>query len=129
MDQPPAGSPDDPSPGLSSGVSPEKSLKKSPKKSPEESEATHEPEQRAGDPASTPFDHPLSLPAILAALAIWFFYDGFINQDEAMLENLTFNRGGFAVLSLATAWFGYKGWREMHETKRRDSNDRPSPPA
>jgi hypothetical protein len=66
-------------------------------------------------PADTPFDHPLFLPAILAGLCVWFGYDGFINQDPEMLEHLSFNRGGFALLSVATAWFGYKGWKELSE--------------
>ena len=118
---PDARSPDDPLPN------------ELPKEFLAESESTREPEQQAGAPAATPFDHPLALPALLAALAVWFFYDAFISQDEAMLENLTFNRSGFAVLALATTWFGYKGWKEMREIRaartraQAESNGRPLP--
>lgn len=77
---------------------------------------------------ATPFDHPFFLPAILAALALWFFYDGFINQDPEMLTHLYFNRGGFTALGLAALWFGYKGFREMRaiseeEQRRRQLSD------
>ena len=66
----------------------------------------------------TPFDHPLFLPVILLGLTIWFFWDGFV---DPMVEHLAFNRGGFAVLALATAWFGYKGLQEMRERSARDA--------
>ncbi len=84
-------------------------------------------EQEAEDPADeegpveTPFDHPLFLPVILVGLSLWFFYDGFINQDPDMLEHLTFNRGGFAILSVAAVWFGYKGWQEMRKDASSDT--------
>ena len=78
-------------------------------------------------PTQTPFDHPMFLPAILMGLTLWFGYDGFINQDPEMLEHLSFNRGGFALLSLATAWFGYKGWREMRDI-RAEQAERPTGP-
>jgi hypothetical protein len=80
-----------------------------------EGEAATEDEVQLDGPAETPFDHPLFLPAILAGLWVWFGYDGFINQDPDMLEHLTFNRSGFAVLTLTTAWFGFKGWKELRE--------------
>ena len=89
---------------------------------PSEEQAEHRSDEEG--PVETPFDHPLFLPVILGGLSLWFFYDGFINQDEAMLEHLAFNRGGFAVLSVAAAWFGYKGWREMRESA---SSSTPSP--
>jgi hypothetical protein len=40
-----------------------------------------------------------------------------------MLEHLTFNRGGFALLSIGTAWFGYKGLKEMRERGAEDWPD------
>ncbi len=58
----------------------------------------------------TPFDHPLFLPAVLLGLSLWFLWDGFIVPME---DHLTFNRVGFAVLAVATLWFGYKGLQEM----------------
>ncbi len=80
------------------------------------------------DPVETPFDHPLFLPVILGGLSLWFFYDGFINQDPDMLEHLTFNRGGFTVLSVAAVWYGYKAWQEMRNASsdtRSADDDRP----
>lgn len=83
-----------------------------------------ETETEEDDPVETPFDHPLFLPVVLIGLSLWFFYDGFINQDPDMLEHLAFNRGGFAVLSAAAAWFGYRGWQEMRENASRSSETR-----
>ncbi len=85
-------------------------------------------EQQAGDPATTdeeeddedagsPFDHPAFLPVLLWALAIWFGYDGWINQDPEMLEHVTFNRVGFAVLVALGSWFTFQALRD----KRRQS--------
>jgi hypothetical protein len=67
------------------------------------------------EPVETPFDHPLFLPVVLLGLSLWFFWDGFVVPME---DHLTFNRWGFAVLAVLTAWFGYKGIQEMRE--RRD---------
>ena len=81
-------------------------------------------------PPPTPFDHPLFLPALLVAGMIWFGYDGWINQDPDMLEHQDFNRWGFGALTLAAAWFGFKGWREW-QAERAAANpsaaDRPPP--
>jgi len=68
-------------------------------------------------PPPTPFDHPLFLPALLFAGMLWFGYDGWINQDPDMQEHLKFNRYGFGVLTVLTAWFGYKGYNEWQEEK------------
>jgi hypothetical protein len=40
--------------------------------------------------ASSPFDHPAFLPVLLWGLAVWFGYDGWINQDPEMLEHVMF---------------------------------------
>jgi len=64
------------------------------------------------EPAETPFDHPLFLPALCAGLAVWFGYDGFLNPE---IEAVLFNRVAFAALSVLTAWFGYRGVREMKQ--------------
>lgn len=69
------------------------------------------------EPVETPFDHPLFLPIVLLGLSLWFFWDGFVVPME---DHLTFNRAGFAVLGVATLWFGYKGIKEMRE---RSSDD------
>jgi len=75
----------------------------------------------ADEPVETPFDHPLFLPAVLLGLSLWFLWDGFIVPME---EHLAFNRWGFAVLGVATLWFGYKGIRELREERRDTPPDR-----
>lgn len=80
---------------------------------PQQSEQSASGDQK---PPPTPFDHPLFLPVVLAGMALWFGYDGFIEDNPEMREHLTFNRVGFALLFLAALWFGYKGikeWRQM----------------
>jgi len=62
--------------------------------------------------ASSPFDHPAFLPVLLWGLAIWFGYDGWINQDPDMLEHLTFNRWGFGVLVVLGIYFTIQALRE-----------------
>lgn len=86
-------------------------------------------------PPPTPFDHPLFLPVLLVAGAIWFGYDGWINQDPDMLEHRDFNRYGFAVLAVLAGWFGFKGLREWRSTPSPEdkasasTNDPPAPGA
>ncbi len=75
--------------------------------------------ERDDEPIETPFDHPLFLPVILLGLSLWFLWDGFIVPLE---DHLAFNRWGFALLSTATAWFGYKGIQEMRETRARNES-------
>lgn len=77
----------------------------------------------AEERVETPFDHPLFLPAVLLGLSLWFLWDGFIVPME---DHLTFNRVGFAVLALATLWFGYKGIQEMRaDADTRSEGDGP----
>ncbi len=84
---------------------------------PQQEQPPHDPSSQEQaeleGPAPTPFDHPLFLPILLFGLSVWFGYDGWFNP--AMEEHRTFNQGGFVVLSLATAWFGIKGYREWKE--------------
>jgi hypothetical protein len=68
--------------------------------------------EEEGEETSSPFDHPAFLPVLLWGLALWFGYDGFLNQDPSMLEHLTFNRGGFAVLVVLAAYFTVQSLRE-----------------
>jgi hypothetical protein len=75
------------------------------------------------EPMETPFDHPLFLPAVLLGLSLWFFWDGFVVPMEG---HLAFNRWGFAVLAVATAWFGYRGLREMRQSRTDDQDDQPA---
>ena len=44
-----------------------------------------EVEEDDDDDAGSPFDHPAFLPVLLWALALWFGYDGFINQDPEII--------------------------------------------
>ena len=75
-------------------------------------------------PAPTPFDHPMFLPVLLVAGALWFGYDGFINQDPNMLEHSGFNRIGFVGLVIGALYLGRSGLREMREDRERDASDR-----
>jgi hypothetical protein len=81
-------------------------------------------------PAPTPFDHPLFLPVLFVAFALWFGYDGFLNQDPDMLEHSGFNRGGFVLWVIGAIYFGRSGLRELREDRERaasgDSSDSPN---
>jgi hypothetical protein len=78
-------------------------------------------------PPPTPFDHPLFLPVLLFAGMLWFGYDGWIETDPEMVEHSTFNRWGFGVLTLLTAWFGYKGFNEYQADKAAREREDESP--
>jgi hypothetical protein len=78
--------------------------------------------------APTPFDHPMFLPAMLFAFALWFGYDGFLNDDPDMLEHRTFNRVGFALWLVLLGWYGYRGVQEMREDAARTDRDDPPGP-
>jgi hypothetical protein len=60
-----------------------------------------------------PFDNPLFLPVLLFGLALWFGYDGWINQDPKMLEHLDFNRYGFGVLVVGFVWSALRARAEI----------------
>lgn len=77
-------------------------------------------------PAPTPFDHPMFLPVLFVAFALWFGYDGFINQDPDMLEHSGFNRGGFVVWVICAIYFGRSGLRELRE--QREEREREANP-
>jgi hypothetical protein len=68
------------------------------------------------DESGSPFDHPAFLPAVLWPMALWFGYDGWINQDPDMLEHLTFNRWGFGVLVVLGIYFTVQAVREMRRS-------------
>jgi hypothetical protein len=67
--------------------------------------------------ASSPFDHPAFLPVLLWGLALWFGYDGWINQDPEMLEHVAFNRWGFGILVVLGLYFTIQSVREMRAQK------------
>jgi len=75
-----------------------------------EDRATVEEEEDEDD--GSPFDHPAFLPVLLWALALWFGYDGWINQDPDMLEHSMFNRVGFGVLVTAGTYYTVQALRE-----------------
>lgn len=52
--------------------------------------------------ASSPFDHPAFLPVILVAVALWFGYDGWFDEET---ESVRFNRYGFGFLLGAALYF------------------------
>lgn len=64
-----------------------------------EAEATAT-EDEEDDDAGSPFDHPAFLPVLLVALACWFGYDGWYNEE---IESVRFNRYGFFFLIGAAA--------------------------
>lgn len=54
---------------------------------------------------SSPFDHPYFLPVLLFLFALWFGYDGWLNDDPEMQEHVAFNRNGFVVAVAAALYF------------------------
>jgi len=56
---------------------------------------------------------PAFLPVLLWGLAVWFGYDGWINQDPGMLEHVTFNRWGFGILVVLGVYFTIQSIREV----------------
>ena len=65
------------------------------------------------DDAGSPFDHPAFLPVLLWALSIWFGYDGWLNDDPEMVEHLSFNRYGFAVLVALASYYTFDAVRRV----------------
>lgn len=66
------------------------------------SESPLEPPGATAKPKPRPQDSPYLFTIVLAALGLWFFYDGFFNPE--MEEHLTFNRIGAGVLLGWAAW-------------------------
>ena len=58
--------------------------------------------QEEEENASSPFDHPAFLPVILVAVALWFGFDGWFNEE---IESVRFNRYGFGFLVGAALYF------------------------
>jgi hypothetical protein len=58
--------------------------------------------QEEEEHASSPFDHPAFLPVILVAVALWFGFDGWFNEE---IESVRFNRYGFGFLVGAALYF------------------------
>ena len=69
------------------------------------------------DEAASPFDHLAFLPVLLWGLALWFGYDGWINQDPDMLEHVAFNRWGFGILVVLGIYFTVQSLREVRSKR------------
>jgi hypothetical protein len=74
------------------------------------------------DDASSPFDHPAFLPVLLWGLAVWFGYDGWINQDPDMLEHVAFNRWGFGILVVLGLYFTVQSVRDARARESEGSD-------
>jgi hypothetical protein len=89
---------------------------------PRTEEPAQDPELEDEELASTPFDSPWFVPVLLWAGAAWFGYD-IVTNAEAYQEWPNFNRGGFAVLSVAAVYTTWRAYRE----RSAPSGDEPSP--
>lgn len=70
-------------------------------------------------PTTTPLDHPLFLPVLFTGCALWFGYDGYLSDDQGMLEHRAFNRFGFELLVFLALHWGYRGlceWKNRRES-------------
>ena len=70
-------------------------------------------EEELEEAPRNPFDNPLFLPVLLFGLALWFGYDGWINQDPKMQEHLAFNRYGFGILVIGFVWSAIRARAEL----------------
>ena len=61
----------------------------------------------------TPFDGPYLLPVVLFGLAMWFGYDGWINEDESLRQWWWFNQGGAVLFAAWGAWLFVRAQREQ----------------
>jgi hypothetical protein len=88
------------------------------------SDEARDPESDDGDDASeivtTPFEKPFFMPVLLFALALWFGYDGWFNEE---MEWIKFNRWVFAGLMVLVA---YTTWQDVREVRRIRESDEDS---
>ncbi len=75
------------------------------------SEPAEQPEDSKARPR--PQDSPYLFTIVLAALGLWFFYDGFFNPE---IESVTFNRIGAGVL---LGWAGWDFYRMREKLRKR----------
>ena len=85
------------------------------------SEETREPEDATnasadeGDTrAVTPFEKPFFMLVLLFALAIWFGYDGWFNEE---IESIMFNRVVFGLLVVLTIYTTWQDVRLVRKSK------------
>lgn len=82
--------------------------------------------ERRGPPPN-PLYHPLFLPVLLVGFTLWFFWDGFVTSDPAMLEHQMFNRICFTITALICLRVVPRGIREFREEKLREELARQEP--
>lgn len=70
-------------------------------------------------PVSTPFEKPFFMPVLLFALALWFGYDGWFNEE---MEWIKFNRYTFAGLMVLVVYTTWQDVREVRKTKDSDGD-------
>jgi hypothetical protein len=81
----------------------------------DENRELQEPEGEAEDEGiATPFEKPFFMPVLLFALALWFGYDGWFNEE---MEWIKFNRSVFVGLMILAVWTTYQDVREMRRAK------------
>ena len=66
-------------------------------------------EEEDDEDEGSPFDHPAFLPVLLAALALWFGFDGWFSET---IESVRFNRYGFIFL------VGFAAYATVSELRR-----------
>jgi hypothetical protein len=65
-------------------------------------------------PVTTPFDKPFFMPVLLFALALWFGYDGWFNEE---MEWIKFNRVVFCGLIILAIYTTYQDVKEVRKSK------------
>jgi hypothetical protein len=73
-----------------------------------------QPPEAEDEGATTPFEKPFFMPVLLFALALWFGYDGWFNEE---MEWIKFNRSVFVVLMILVVWTTYQDVRDVRSGK------------
>ncbi len=80
---------------------------------------TGEPRRSMG-----PFDHPWFLPGLLYAFAIWFGYDGWLNEN---IEAVTFNRVMAPIWLAGAIYYTIQNLRDRRRDRERAASQSPPP--
>lgn len=87
----------------------------------EDAEKREDPKRADGRaPVTTPFEKPFFMPVLLFALALWFGYDGWFNEE---MEWIKFNRVTFCGLVILGIYTTYQDVK--HVRKSKGSRERP----
>ena len=70
-------------------------------------------------PISTPFEKPFFMPVLLLALALWFGYDGWFNEE---MEWIKFNRYTFGILMILAIYTTYQDVRVIRKSKESEKD-------